>query len=229
MLDTVIHSNKCLPISFYIQTLKIHIMKRNIPSMAMFLSIAAFMSSCSTINKIQVEPIPVTNHSKENTATCFVQHMDGSIQQYTSLKLVTGIFTSPYLLADGKIKINASGIKAYQNQDHYAVSQLAFETGHKSKVAKESLPGFAVRIAQGNLNVYSKKYYNGTKAVDELFIQSGSEGKIMAYTPAIMNELIKDHPEALNLLNSKKKINPVSKKLLAVAEVYNRGQMMSKN
>jgi hypothetical protein len=187
------------------------------------------MSACSTVNKIQVDQITGNNSSKENAASCFVQKNDGSIDYYTSLKLVTGVFASPYLLADGKTKIYSAGIKAYQNQDHYAVSQLYFETGHKSKVAKETLPGFAVRIAKGNLNVYCKKYYNGTKAVDELFIQSGTEGKIVAYTPEILNELIKDHPEAVNLLNSKKKINPVSKKLLAVAEIYNRGQMMSKN
>jgi hypothetical protein len=204
-------------------------MKRNIPRLAMFMSIAAFMSACSTVNKIQVDPITGNNSSKENAASCFVQKNDGSIEYYTSLKLVTGVFASPYLLADGKIKINAAGIEAYQNQDHYAISQLCIQNGHKSKVAKETLPGFAVRIARGNLNVYCKKYYNGNKAVDELFIQAGDDGKIVGYTPAVLNELIKDHPEAVNLLNSKKKMNPVSKKLLAVAEIYNRGQMMSKN
>jgi hypothetical protein len=49
--------------------------------------------------------------------------------------LKKGVFTSPHLLANGKIKIMPSEIVSYQNQDQYAVSQNTFSNGRKSFVA----------------------------------------------------------------------------------------------
>jgi len=54
--------------------------------------------------------------------TCFVQLNDGAIQNYSTLKLVTGVFVTPHLLADNKIIINSGDIIAYQNKEHYAVT-----------------------------------------------------------------------------------------------------------
>ena len=182
-------------------------------------------SSVNNINFYREEPL-----NKNATAIkCFVQKTDGTIQYYSSIKLVTGIFITPYLLADGNIKLNSGTIKAYQNKEHYAISQQSLEAGHQSKVAKETLPGFAIRIAEGPLNIYSKKRFNGAIAVDEIFVQVGHDGEILPYSPELMQSLVKDHPEALELLKSKKKINPVSKKLQAVAALYNRSQMLTKN
>ncbi len=204
-------------------------MKKNLPLILMLLYIVTLMSACTTVKKTQADRTSTFKNAKENTADCFVQKADGSIEHYTSLQLVTGMFITPHLLANGNIKIYGAAIKAYQNKDHYAIWPGNIERGRRSKVAVETLPGFAVRIAKGNLNVYCKKYFNGTKAVDELFIQSGTEGKIIAYTPELLTELVKNHPEVVDFLNSKKKINPVSKKLQAVAEIYNRPQLMTKN
>lgn len=203
-------------------------MKKNLFNLLMLLGNITLLSACSTINKMQPDRKADIKNAKEKSYDCFIQKKDGSVEHFSSLKLVTGILITPYLLADGKIKINSADIKAYQNQDHYAISEEILETGHRSRVAVEALPGFAVRIAKGPLNVYCKKYFNGAKAVDELFLQYGDEGKIFPYSEAFITKLVKDHPEALDCLNNKK-INPVSKKLQAVAEIYNREQLMSKN
>ena len=167
--------------------------------------------------------------AKETTTACFIQKKDGSIQNFSSLKLVTGIFKTPHLLADDKIKIEAKDVAAYQNNEHFAVSAENIEGERKAKVAISSLPGFAIRIAKGRLNVYSRKYYNGKNAVDELFIQEGNNGKIVAYAPELMATILKEHPEALQALNSKGKFNNFTLQLQAVADIYNQNQLMSKN
>jgi hypothetical protein len=202
-------------------------MKKNLASIPMLLSIVAIMGGCSTVNKAHLDRDANIRNAKENSSNCFVRNLDGTIQHYTSLELVTGLFTAPHLLADGKIIISSADITAYQNEDHYAISQDNFQSGRHSKVAVEALPGFAVRIAKGSLNVYCKKFFNGAKAVDELFIQSGDEGKILAYSPELLNEMVKDHREILDLLNSKN--NTVTSRLLAIAEIYNQQHLISKN
>ncbi|MDB5201172.1 MAG: hypothetical protein JWQ27_581 [Ferruginibacter sp.] len=187
------------------------------------------LHSCSMSNSSFGENRPEVDNPAETKAVCFVSYKDGTVKYFSNLKLVTGVFTTPHLLADGKIKISGDEIKAYQNKDHYAVSQEIFCCGRKSNIAKESLPGFAVRIAAGKINVYCKKYFNGSRAVDEYFVQAGTEGKIMAYSPEIMHEMIKDNPEAAEFFKSKKMKNNDAKKLFATVEIYNKNQMISKN
>ncbi len=203
-------------------------MKKNLFNLLLLSCNMALLSACSTINKLQPDREAGIKNANENSFDCFIQKMDGSLEHFSSLKLVTGIFITPYLLADGKIKINSAEIKAYQNQDHYAISQKILTSGHQSRVAVEALPGFAVRIAKGPLNVYCKKYFNGAKAVDELFLQYGDNGKIFLYSEAFITRLVKDHPEALECLNNKK-LNQLSKKLQAMAEIINRDHPMTKN
>jgi hypothetical protein len=195
------------------------------------LSAVSGMFSCavSTSSTLQPENEPGNYTAKENTNSCYVVLKDGSRQQYNSLKLVTGVFTLPHLLADGRTKIPASDIIAYQDARHYAVSQEHFINGRKSRSAVEALPGFAVRIAKGKLNIYSKKYYNGSGSSEELYIQVGDEGAIVAFTPELMNTLLRDHPEAFNFFNSRKMNSPVSKKLQATAELFNKEPLLSKN
>jgi hypothetical protein len=167
--------------------------------------------------------------ANETSSSCYVVLKDGSRQQYNSLKLVTGVFTLPHLLADGHKKIAASSIRAYQDAGHFAVSQQEFINGRKSRSAVETLPGFAIRIAKGKLNIYSKKYYNGSGTSEELYLQVGDEGAIVAFTPELMNNLLQDHPEAFNFFNSRKMASPVSKKLQATAELFNKEPLFSKN
>lgn len=150
--------------------------------------------------------------SKEAVNTCFIEMNDGTIKHYKSLKLITGVMKTPYLLADGKLHINAKEIKAYQNNDYYAISQQGFTSGRRTYIAKEALPGFAIRIAKGKVNVYTKKYYNGVAAVDEYFVQMGDDGQVLAYTTETMNLMVKDDPEALDFFMAKKYNTPKSKK-----------------
>jgi hypothetical protein len=156
---------------------------------------------------------------------------DGRIRHFNSLKLVTGVFTAPHLLADDGIKIYPSEIVAYQNKDHYAVSQTMLAGGRKSYVATETLPGFAVRIAEGKLNIYAKKFNSGAKCAEEYFMQWGNDGKIYAYTPELMNDILKDNPEAANYFKNKKNKVSLSKKLQTTASLYNNNTetLVSKN
>lgn len=204
-------------------------MKKHLTSFALLISMIPLLNSCTTSSLTVSERKSVIASSKENTTTCFVKMNDGSIREYSSLKLVTGPLKAPYLLADGKIKIKASQITAYQNKDHYAVSQNNFSNGRKTYVATETLPGFAIRTVKGKLNVYCKKFYNGQVAVDEYFLQAGTDGKIQAYSADLMNELVKDKAEALALFNSKQFKGNAPEKLHATAQLYNGGQFMTKN
>lgn len=203
-------------------------MTRTLPNAAMLLCIVAFFSSCSLTSSI-AEETPANNKRAKRNASCFVQYNDGSVKNYNSLKLVTGLFTSPYLLADGKIKIAAGDICSYDNGNTVAISEKLFESKHNGRVAKEALPGFAICIVSGKVNVYSRKFYNGSKAVDELFVQEGIDGKILPCSKAAMAVMMKDYPAALQLLNAKHKKTPEWKQLVEVATLYNSQQMMTKN
>ena len=161
--------------------------------------------------------------------TCFVEYNDGTIKQFTSLELVTGLFKSPHLLADGQIVIKADEIKAYQDKEHYAISQKVFTELRPSKVAVDALPGFAIRIAQGKLNVYSLKFYNGHNASEKLFVQSGNSGQIVACTPELLKELIKDNADAIAYMTAKEKKAADVKKMIEVVDMYNTSALITKN
>ncbi len=192
------------------------------------LCLLILLNSCiSSKNSLETN-IPVSEKPKE-TAACFVQMNDGSIINYSTLKLITGIFKTPHLLADGNISITGGEIKAYQSKSLYAVSQKEFTTVKPSYVAVNALPGFAIRVARGKLNVYSLKYYNGHNATEKYFLQSGDEGQIVAYTPELMIELVKDNSDALVFFNTKNKVSSIPQKLLATADIYNNQRFISKN
>ncbi|MCP9750346.1 hypothetical protein [Ferruginibacter sp. HRS2-29] len=178
-------------------------MKQSLPA-AMLLCILIAMTSCFTSKISPEQRKSDIESSKETDAACFVKMPDGTVKNYTSLKLVTGVFTSPYLLADDKIRITPAEIVAYQNKDHYSVSQTTFTSGRRTCAATETLPGFAVRIAKGTVNVYCKKRYNGDRAVDEYFVQTGDNGNIVAYSEKVMSEILTTHPEAAGLFKGKK-------------------------
>jgi hypothetical protein len=227
---TAAYYNKCYHIAFTTRNPdKPHQMKKNLLKLAAFLSIALLFASCATSNLAREDRKTGIESSKETAASCFVQFNDGSIKNYNSLKLVTGVLVTPHLLADGKTKIAPDDIKAYQNKDHYAISQRQCSCGRKSNIAVEALPGFAVRIAKGKLNIYTKKFYNGTRAVDEFYLQQGNDGQIIAYSPTLMSSLLKNNPEALDFFKSKKYNNSIPKKLQLTAAIFNKEQLMSKN
>lgn len=159
---------------------------------------------------------------QEKVGRIFVKYKDGSIVTFQSLKLVKGIFATPHLLADGKLKINASEILVYQNDEHYAISQALITDGKKSAVSVETLPGFAVRLVKGKLNIYTKKYFNGNVAVNEYFVQLGNDGKIQKYTPELMKSLINDDEQALSFYSKKLNVLEELKLLESTAFLYNK-------
>lgn len=199
-------------------------------SLFIYAIILAFFSSSCANNKhllLVKNSVPIT--SQKNVGQCYVKRTDGSVQYFKSLKLVKGLFKSPHLLADDKIVINASEITAYQNNQHYAVSQNQIIGGKKSFVAVETLPGFAVRLVRGKLNLYRKKYYNGHGSSDEYFIQSGDEGNIIVYNPDSFKGMINDNEIAMSYISEENEKKDLSTYLETVTEIYNITQYVSKN
>lgn len=205
-------------------------MKTALPAYAVLLCTVIMLNSCSAGKNSIAVPKADTETSNETTsATCFIQLKDGTIKQFKTLKLVTGVLTTPHLLGDNKEVINGKDIIAYQNNKHYAVSSQILTSTKNAVVAAETLPGFAVKVLSGKLNVYCRKYYNGTNTTEEYFLQSGNDGYIISYSNAVLKSMIKEDTKALEYFNSKVKMTPKSKKILTVVEIYNNGPLMTKN
>lgn len=204
-------------------------MKKSVPAIALLCTAIILFTSCAISKNSVYEPKPETEKKKEGNSSCYVIKTDGSTQYYSSLKLVTGVFITPHLVADNNIVINAKDVLVYQDKQRYAVSQKLLATSKTSYVATETLPGFAVRVVSGKLNVYTRKFYDGRNIVKEYFLQSGDEGQIIAYSSELMRDLVKDNVTASDYFNNKVKISPRSKKLMATADIYNNSQLLSKN
>ena len=204
-------------------------MKNFIPAVAMLISSTILVNSCAVSkNSIAPQKSAIKNVD-EASASCFIQLNDGSIKQFTTLKLVTGVLATPHLLGDGNTIINSKDIIAYQNDKHYAVSAKILTSTKSGTVSVETLPGFAVKVLWGKLNVYCRKFYNGANTSNEYFLQNGSDGYIVAYSKDVLKSMLKDDINASAFFNSKTKISPTSKKMLAAVEIYNKGEMMTKN
>ncbi len=159
---------------------------------------------------------------------CFVEFVNGEIKKFSSIKLITGVFVSPYLLADGSIKIQPAQVKAYKDNRFYAVAQREFYTQGKGHISTHVLPGFAIREIKGNLNLYSLQFYNLGTVHKKFFIQNGADGKIVPYSEELLAEYFKDNEEVLAHINKhRKKIN--NKELISLVENYNSASSISKN
>ena len=204
-------------------------MRNFTPAFAVLISTTILLNSCAvsknSIDRTQTETTTVN----ETAAPCFVRLNDGTIRQFTTLRLVTGLLTTPHLLGDGKVVITAKEIIAYQNERHYAVSEKILTSKKKANVSVQTLPGFAVKILSGKLNVYCRKYYNGANTSDEYFLQNGNDGYIIAYSKDALKTMLKEDAKALEFFNSKAKVSPKAKKILAAVEMYNNSQLMTKN
>ena len=203
-------------------------MKTNVPYLKAIACLLLLLNSC-TVTKNSIEQYNASIEDPKKEILCFVQMKDGTVKNYSTLKLITGVFKTPHLLADGNTIIKAEEIKAYQNKEHYAVSQKEFTDAKQSYVAKDALPGFAVRIAAGKINVYSLKFYNGHNTTEKLFLQAGDDGQIAACTTELMSELVKDNSDAYAFFNDKNQTATVTKKILATVEIYNTPGDVSKN
>lgn len=203
-------------------------MKTTVPSFTAMLCISLFFYFSAAANPA-VGKMVLTETPAGDYAGCFVQYTDGTVKKFASLKLVTKIFKTPHLLADDSVVIYASQLKAYQNENGYAVSQMEFGGGKKTFVAKDVLPGFAVRVAKGYLTVFSIKYYNGQNITEKLFLQQAEGTAILPCTPEQLEVLIKDNSDAVAILTSNNKNITGIKKLLAAVDVFNSSKLLSKN
>lgn len=203
-------------------------MKKTILILSNLLIISFLLNSCSVDRSI-AQRISSFENIPDNNQDVYVQYNDGSIKHFKSLELVTGVFTSPHLLADNNIKINASEIKAYQDKTSFAISQKTFVSGIRSAVALDALPGFAVRVIKGKVNVYCKKFFNGAHAADEYYLQFGDKGEIRVYSPELMNSLLKNDLAAYDYFNSKSNKNKMPEKLIETIKILNNGQIASNN
>ncbi len=189
------------------------------------LCVSLLVNSCAAgKNSIATIEMPTENIVEKNN--CYVILKDGTVKYYSTLKLVTGIFKAPHLLADGKVEIMPSAIREYRDANYHAIDQKTFYTKVSTHVATNVLPGFAVREIKGNLNVYSIQFYNGSNVYKKYFLQNGNDGKILPYTPELLNEYAKLNAEVKNFLLKKKS---KQKQLLAVINSYNNSLSISKN
>jgi len=186
-------------------------------------------SFTSCVVNQSLEKSAVEFKSGKELTGVFVKKKDGQVIYYSSLELVNGAFTAPHLLADGKFKIKADEILAYQTSSHYAISQELIANARKSYISKETLPGFAVRLIKGKLNVYCKQYYNGRAAVDEFYIQAGNDGEINKYTADLMKKLVGENEEAMSFLNDKNDKASLLNKIQSAASVYNNFNAVTQN
>ncbi|MEO7523370.1 MAG: hypothetical protein ABIT58_04710 [Ferruginibacter sp.] len=195
-------------------------MNKTVPFIVVLGSTVLVLTSCKSTMATENRKMAL-RESKVAVAGCFVEMKDGTIKNYSRLQLMTSVYRAPHLLADGGIKIDAAEILAYQSRKHYAINASGFSYGgHKSNIATETLPGFAVRIATGHLNVYIKKFKANGKVMDEYFLQE-NEGQVLVYTPELMSALVKNSPEALAFFNNHKKRLKLTRELKLTARIYN--------
>ena len=192
--------------------------------------VALLVSSCATGKDSVVILQPTTEKQTDDVvskiADCYVVMNNGAIRKYSKIKLVTGILITPYLLADGEIKILPTEIIAYKDANHYAISQKEFYNKNKTHVAINVLPGFAVRELKGDLNVYSLQYFNGSNIYKKYFLQKGNDGIIIPYSPQLLNDYATNNTEVKNFVTKKK---TKRKDLIAIVENYNNSVSVSKN
>lgn len=204
-------------------------MKKRLPALTAVCSLLILFNSCSTGKSTVDRNKSETSFSNPLPSGCFVEWNDGTIKHYSSLKLVTGILITPHLVADQKQVIHSGDILAYQDKGQYAVSSKRLTSSKKALVAAEVLPGFAVKLVSGKLNVYSRKYYNGANTAHEYFLQHGEDASIVAYSKDVLKSMLKEDKKALDYFNSNSKLSPESKKILTTVEMYNNSQFITRN
>ena len=205
-------------------------MKTNIIYLLIATFVALVLSSCSTTkNSLAIEkPIPLSVSNDDVGKNCFVVNKDGSTTVYSSLKLVTAIFATPYLLADGKVKIMPDQIKAYKDKKHYAVSQKIFFEEVKGHVATHILPGFALKEKSGQINVYSLQLYAVGKVYKKYFLQNGDDGAILPFSTKLLQEYVKNEASLSKEIDlNKKKIS--IRKIFSIVDEFNNPSTITKN
>ena len=160
------------------------------------------------------------------SSTCSVTYKSGITKNYNSLSLITGILITPFLLADGHIKIKGSEITGYSTAKYEALSQELFYTTVKSKIAKKVLPGFAIKTVSGAFNLYSLEFYNNGTITTKYFLQEGSEADIQLVDAALLTRHFAT--PSSNKLSKKNSRVVNGKTLITLVEEFNKSSSLSK-
>ena len=160
------------------------------------------------------------------SSTCSVTYKSGITKNYNSLSLITGILITPFLLADGHIKIKGSEITGYSTAKYEALSQDLFYTTVKSKIAKKVLPGFAIKTVSGAFNLYSLEFYNNGTITTKYFLQEGSEADIQLVDAALLTRHFAT--PSSNKLSKKNSRVVNGKTLITLVEEFNKSSSLSK-
>lgn len=61
-----------------------------------------------------------------------------------------------------------------------------------SLVAKDALPDFVVRLVSGKMNVYQRTIFNGRSAFTRYYLQCGTTGTIVKYSPEALKKMFNE-------------------------------------
>lgn len=165
-------------------------MKKITSSIVLAFSVLFFLNSCSVNHSIQEDDLIHFKQNDDNAGASFVRFKDGHVLHCQTLIFKKkGFLTTPYLLADGWYKIKANDVERYQIDGKLAVSGTNIKDELNSVVAKDALPGFAVRLVSGKMNVYQRIIFNGRSAFTRYYIQLGTTGPIVKYSPEALKKM----------------------------------------
>lgn len=193
------------------------------------LSILAIMATLILIGCARSNFISSTSDMgsvPNESSTCSVTYKSGITKNYNSLSLITGVLITPFLLADGHIKIKGSEITGYSTAKYEALSQDLFYTTVKSKIAKKVLPGFAIKTVSGAFNLYSLEFYNNGTITTKYFLQEGSEADIQLVDAALLTRHFAT--PSSNKLSKKNSRVVNGKTLITLVEEFNKSSSLSK-
>ena len=193
------------------------------------LSILAIMATLILIGCARSNFISSTSDMgsvPNESSTCSVTYKSGITKNYNSLSLITGVLITPFLLADGHIKIKGSEITGYSTAKYEALSQDLFYTTVKSKIAKKVLPGFAIKTVSGAFNLYSLEFYNNGTITTKYFLQEGSESDIQLVDAALLTRHFAT--PSSNKLSKKNSRVVNGKTLITLVEEFNKSSSLSK-
>jgi hypothetical protein len=162
-------------------------------------SLLVLLFTSCTVNKTLTNELSFDIKNKDVDQVSYVRFKNGQMLYCQTLELKKGIFTSPHLIGDGWYKIETADVAEYKLNGQLAISEEKLNDKKHASVAIDALPGFAVQIIKGDLNVFHRKYFNGRNAVNRYYLQIGNEGPIMLYNTKEMKELIATHAELSQL------------------------------
>lgn len=199
-------------------------MKRGLAISSALMMAIILLQACVTSNINSPEQSSIKKQN--NNYNIYVTYKGGKTTAYSSLNLITAVLKTPYLLADGHIKIKGKDVIAYSNGKYEAIAQSTFYTEYVSKLATKTLPSFAIKEASGTFNLYSLAFYQNGNTVKKYFLQEGLDGKLELCNAALLKKYDNAFAATKNSKRNSKVIN--SKTMIALVDRLNNSSSISK-